>query len=48
MTQPKTRSRAAILAHFRRAGVMDKRGKGRLKRDARTRQDVRASLRRDR
>lgn len=47
MSQPKTRSHIAIAAQFRNsAGAMDKRGKGRSKRDKRSRQSIKSDLRR--
>lgn len=45
--QPKVRSLVAQDAHFRNsAGAMGKNGKGRSRLDTRTRQDVKANLRR--
>lgn len=43
--QPKVRSHIAVAAQFRNsAGSMGKRGKGRSKRDDKSRQQVRSSL----
>lgn len=45
--QPRVRSWVAVDAHMRNsAGTMGKAGKGRTRRDSRTRSNVRADLRR--